>query len=89
MSNLSPRLPKAPERSQRPISNFGASSFQKILALLAGGIFSVASSLHAQLPPPGDGAPELTAEASRAIDKGLTYLLSVQNKDGSWDSNGE
>lgn len=36
-----------------------------------------------------DGAPELTAEASRAIDKGLAFLLTAQNKDGSWDSNGE
>ncbi|MBT7982530.1 MAG: terpene cyclase/mutase family protein [Akkermansiaceae bacterium] len=36
-----------------------------------------------------DGAPELSAEASRAIDKGLTHLLSIQNDDGSWDSNGE
>ena len=36
-----------------------------------------------------EGAPELTNEASQAIDKGLKYLLSTQNKDGSWDSNGE
>jgi len=37
----------------------------------------------------GDGAPELTAKASQAIDKGLKYLLSVQKKDGSWDEGGE
>ena len=37
----------------------------------------------------GDGAPELTAEASRAIDKGLEHLLAAQKKDGSWDSDGQ
>ena len=31
-----------------------------------------------------DGAPELTEEASLAIDKGLKYLLKTQQKDGSW-----
>jgi hypothetical protein len=36
-----------------------------------------------------DGAPELTAKASQAIDKGLKYLLSVQKKDGSWDEGGQ
>lgn len=35
-----------------------------------------------------DAAPELTVEATRAIDKGLNYLLSVQRKDGSWDADG-
>ena len=35
-----------------------------------------------------EGAPELTNDASQAIDKGLKYLLSKQNKDGSWDSDG-
>ena len=33
----------------------------------------------------GDGAPELTEEASKAIDNGLKYLLSIQKKDGAWD----
>lgn len=37
----------------------------------------------------GDGAPELTAEASRAIEKGLAYLLAAQKPDGSWDSDGK
>ncbi len=37
----------------------------------------------------GDGAPELTAKASQAIDKGLKFLLSSQNRDGSWDSDGK
>lgn len=32
-----------------------------------------------------DGAPELTREASKAIDRGLQYLLKIQRKDGSWD----
>ncbi|MFT5410433.1 MAG: hypothetical protein ACI9NC_003163 [Verrucomicrobiales bacterium] len=36
-----------------------------------------------------DGAPELTPEASQAIDKGLRYLLSKQQKDGSWSSDGQ
>lgn len=36
-----------------------------------------------------DGAPELTAEASRAIDKGLEHLLAAQKQDGSWDSDGQ
>lgn len=32
-----------------------------------------------------EGAPELTKEASKAIDIGLKYLLSTQQKDGSWN----
>ena len=31
-------------------------------------------------------APELTEEAEKAIDRGLQYLLSSQNPDGSWSS---
>ena len=37
----------------------------------------------------GEDAPELTAKASQAIDKGLKFLLSTQKKDGSWDTDGE
>ncbi|MFC1805528.1 prenyltransferase/squalene oxidase repeat-containing protein [Planctomycetota bacterium] len=51
--------------------------------------FTVASFLATPLMAQQDGAPELTAEASQAINKGLQYLLSTQKKDGSWDSNGE
>ncbi|MGY8660504.1 MAG: prenyltransferase/squalene oxidase repeat-containing protein [Verrucomicrobiales bacterium] len=36
-----------------------------------------------------DGAPELTVEATRVIDKGLEYLLSNQQKDGSWSLDGK
>jgi hypothetical protein len=36
-----------------------------------------------------EGAPELTAKASQAIEKGLKYLLSIQKPDGSWDEGGE
>jgi squalene cyclase len=36
-----------------------------------------------------DGAPELTQEASQAIDTGLKYLLSKQHEDGSWSSDGQ
>ena len=48
-----------------------------------------ATSLMAQVAPSGDDAPELTAAASQAIDKGLKFLLSTQKKDGSWDLDGE
>ena len=59
------------------------------LVILTFVCFTFTPPLRAQLPGSGDGAPELSAEASRAIDKGLAYLLTVQKKDGSWDSNGE
>jgi len=44
---------------------------------------------HAKQAETDDGAPELTAKASQAIEKGLKYLLSTQRKDGSWDSDGK
>ena len=31
-------------------------------------------------------APELTEEAEKAIERGLKFLISNQNKDGSWSS---
>jgi hypothetical protein len=31
-------------------------------------------------------APELTEEAEKAIGRGLKFLISNQNKDGSWSS---
>jgi hypothetical protein len=37
----------------------------------------------------GDGAPELTEEASAAIDRGLKFLLATQKPDGSWDNDGK
>jgi hypothetical protein len=51
--------------------------------------FATATLLAAPAMAQQEGAPELTPKASKAIDKGLKYLLSTQNKDGSWDSNGE
>ena len=31
-------------------------------------------------------APEMTEEAEKAIERGLKFLISSQNKDGSWSS---
>ena len=36
----------------------------------------------------GYGASELTEEASKAIERGLKYLISTQKADGSWDNGG-
>ena len=31
-------------------------------------------------------APEMTEQTEKAIDRGLKFLISSQNKDGSWSS---
>ena len=37
---------------------------------------------------PGEAPPEITPATKTAIEKGLKYLVSVQNRDGSWRTNG-
>ena len=54
----------------------------------------IAGPLSAQEETAGDPlvgeaeaeAPELTEEAEKAIERGLKFLISSQNKDGSWSS---
>ena len=61
------------------------SGFQTAVA--AGKLDSIIKKTEVQQTS-SDGAPELNEEASKAIERGLKYLISVQKKDGSWDSNG-
>ena len=44
---------------------------------------TMASLVATPLMAQQDGAPELTAEASQAINKGLRYLLSTQKQHGN------
>lgn len=37
---------------------------------------------------PGEAPPDITPATKTAIEKGLKYLVSVQNRDGSWRTNG-
>ena len=40
-----------------------------------------------EAPATGEAeAPEMTEQAQKAIERGLKYLISTQNKDGSWSS---
>lgn len=49
----------------------------------------VLSLLAAPLAAQQNDAPELTAKASEAIDRGLKHLLQTQKSDGSWASGDE
>ena len=52
-------------------------------------VLAIVSLFAAPVMAQQEGAPELTVEATRAIDKGLEYLLANQQKDGSWSSDGQ
>ena len=69
-----------------PLKKISAHSFRLVVFIILSSMLSIVPS---PLTAQQDGAPELSAEASRAIDKGLTHLLSIQNDDGSWDSAGD
>lgn len=71
------------------------SPIHRIAAAALSATFCISSTLplHAQDQPapaaetdaPGD-APELTEAADLAIERGLQYLLTTQNPDGSWSN---
>jgi len=54
------------------------------LCMLMAGAFI--TPLAAQEKPSDTEAPEMTEQTEKAIDRGLKYLISSQNKDGSWAS---
>ena len=90
MNDSNTPAPECPSPPTPAPSGSGHSPFLGYLGIWVVGYFLIASPLDAQTPAAGgDGAPELTAEASRAIDKGLEHLLAAQKKDGSWDSDGQ
>ena len=90
MNDSNTQATECPSTPAPAPSGSGHSSFLGYLGIWVVGYFLIASPLDAQTPAAnGDGAPELTAEASRAIDKGLEHLLAAQKKDGSWDSDGQ
>ena len=90
MNDSNTPAPECPSPPTPAPSGSGHSPFLGYLGIWVVGYFLIVSPLDAQTPAAGgDGAPELTAEASRAIDKGLEHLLAAQKKDGSWDSDGQ
>ena len=90
MNDSNTQAPEYPSPPRPAPSWSGHSPVRRSLGLGLLGYFLIASPLDAQTPAAaGGGAPELTAEASRAIDKGLEHLLAAQKKDGSWDSDGQ
>lgn len=46
----------------------------------------IVEPLAAQENPAEAEAPEMTEQAEKAIDRGLKFLISSQNKDGSWSA---
>ena len=65
-------------------------SHLRLLSLTA--IFFCSCSMVVAQDSAGSGeaeAPELTEEAEKAIERGLKYLISSQNKDGSWTADPE
>jgi len=68
-----------------------ASRNSKLRHLTVGLCFAMASFLAAplsaqELNAAEADAPEMTEAAEQAIDRGLKYLLTSQNTDGSWSS---
>lgn len=67
------------------ISGFGFrisdSGWRSIAILL---VFSIIAAFRLPVATGADDAPELTAKASEAIDRGLKHLLATQRADGSW-----
>ena len=60
-----------------------------VLAILAITAFAVSAQTEVAVAKAvkissEDGAPEMTKEASKAIDDGLKFLISTQSPDGSW-----
>ena len=82
---MKPKIPK-PEKMNGPrFSRFG---FRPSSFLVCLGIWSFAflSPVHAQDAPAAETAPELTEAADHAIERGLQYLITTQNANGSWTS---
>jgi Prenyltransferase and squalene oxidase repeat len=69
---------------------FRAPSFLGYLGIWVFGYFISSAALCAQsteeAPAAATDAPELTEATDRAIERGLQYLISTQNPDGSWSS---
>jgi hypothetical protein len=81
-------IPKFEKRTATRPFGFRASSFFRYLGIWVFGCFATASPLAAQENSAEVEAPEMTEQAEKAIERGLKYLISSQNKDGSWTSKG-
>lgn len=76
-------------KPEMPKFDLQASSFLGHLGMWVCGNFLLLSPLHAQTTnepsASSTDAPELTEAADLAIERGLQYLISTQNPDGSWN----